>query len=354
MVEKDDDKNKEPEITPVGPGADEEEIHSEADEREASRTREDDDDEEDERVGRSEDDEEDGEGEGIDRKREKRRAERKRLRKRAKDDRVELRFLRQRNEELERRFSAVDTRLDQADVGNIDARIASIDGQIAEADRVIAQAIDEKNGKVAIEAQNIRDGLRDEKAQLSFQKGQRIQQSRQRQQQGSQQVDPTIARNVENWMADNDWFDPQLRDEDSRVARAIEDALYLEKGPNAARNPEYWEEYNRRLAKRGIGPNARRNGSSRDRDRDEEEDYDEEDDDDREEEREERPRRKVRGPRITTGGRERPLRKGEVYVSAERRDAMEKAGVWDNPTLRAKYLRQYAKYDQEHRDERRR
>jgi hypothetical protein len=347
MSTKDDDKDKEPEITPVGPGVDEEEVHEESDEREVSKeATSEDDDEEDERVGRSEDDEEDDDRDRI---KSKRRNERKKRRERDKNNRIELNFLRQRNEQLERRFSEVDSRLDQTDVGNIDSRIGMLDQQITEAERVHAQAINEKNGGVATEALQIRDQLRDEKAQLMFQKGQKIQSARQRQQ-APQQMDPAIKRNVEGWLTENDWFDPQLQDEDSRIARAIEDSMYAE-GRLDARSPEYWEEYNRRLAKRGLGPKARRNGHSRDRDRDDEEDFEDEDDD----AEDERPKkRQAKGPRITTGGRDRPLKKGEVYISAERRDAMEKAGVWDKPELRNRYLRQYAEYDRQHRGDNRR
>lgn len=346
MAEKNQGEEEKDLVTPVGPGAEDEDIHEESEEREVSKgAAGEEDDDEDERVGRSEDDDDDE----VERRRSSRRRERKRLRERAKNDRVELRFLRQRNEQLERRFTEYDTRFDQTEVGNIDTRIGALDQQIAEAERLHATAISQQKGAEATEALQLRDQFRDEKNQLLSQKNQRVQQFRQRQQQGKQpQVDPAVARNVENWLADNSWFDPNLRDEDSRIARAIEDSLYAE-GRFDGRDPEYWEEYNRRLAKRGLGPNARRNGRGRDRDRDDE------DDEDDEEELEEKPaKRQPRGPRITTGGRERPLKKGEVYVSAERRKAMEDAGVWEKPELRAKYLRQYAKYDSEHRGDRRR
>jgi len=48
-------------------------------------------------------------------------------------------------------------------------------------------------------------------------------------------------------------------------------------------------------------------------------------------------------------GRERQLKKNEVYISPERKDAMVEAGVWDDPELRQRYLKQYATYDAEHR-----
>lgn len=87
------------------------------------------------------------------------------------------------------------------------------------------------------------------------------------------------------------------------------------------------------------------NGRVRERDRD-----DDEDEEDQGEEHENvREERRPRGPRITTGGRERPLRKNEVYISAERKAALIEKGVWDDPVLREKYLKQYQKYDREQR-----
>jgi hypothetical protein len=36
-----------------------------------------------------------------------------------------------------------------------------------------------------------------------------------------------------------------------------------------------------------------------------------------------------------------------VYISPERKDAMQEAGVWDDPVLRNKYLKAYSDYDRE-------
>ena len=59
-------------------------------------------------------------------------------------------------------------------------------------------------------------------------------------------------------------------------------------------------------------------------------------------------RRRSTGPKITTGGRERPLRTNEVYIDADRKAAMIEAGVWDDEKLRARYLKRYQQYDKEH------
>jgi len=59
------------------------------------------------------------------------------------------------------------------------------------------------------------------------------------------------------------------------------------------------------------------------------------------------PSNKNRGPSFRTGGRERPLKANEVYISPERKAAMEEAGVWDDPVLRNKYLKSYSDYDKQ-------
>lgn len=354
MAEKDKTNGagkEEPDIIPVGPGA-EEEIHAESDEEQRASAKDDGDEEGDERVGRDEE-EEGGEDEGRSERRVQRRKERKYKREQEKSNRVELRFLRQRNEELERRQSAIDARFDQVDINQVEARVGTLDDQIAQAEQIHAEAITKQNGAAATEALQIRDNLRDQKAQLLGIRNQKVHQSRQRQQgNGNPELDPAIVQNARNWVEDNDdWFDPKLRDEDSRIARAIEDNLFGE-GRLDARTPAYWEEYNRRLAKRGVGPFAKK-GKQEDRERDRD-DEEEDEDEDRDEKPPQQERRRPKGPRITTGGRERPLKRGEVHISADRRAAMEEAGVWEKPELRRRYLRQYAQYDAEHRGDRNR
>lgn len=47
----------------------------------------------------------------------------------------------------------------------------------------------------------------------------------------------------------------------------------------------------------------------------------------------------------TRAPQERP--KKEIYISKDRRDAMIQAGVWDDPVLRMKYVKQYQQWDKE-------
>lgn len=319
-----DDKKEE--IIPVGPGA-EEEIHGEEDEREVSskaERAEASDEDGDERIGHDDTDEADGDRESI---RARRRKEKEHRKDRLKRDRLELNFLRQRNESLERRQSEVEARQHQGENLSIDQRIGTIDDQIRQAEEVYALAITKQDGASSAEALRIRDDLRDGKRQLLSLKEQR----KQTQTQQPNTPDPAIVERANEWMSENTWFDPKLRDESSMIARTIEHALYNE-GRLDARSDEYWEEYERRLKKR-----LPEKFSSREEDESEDDEQDEPKED-----------RRPKGPKITTGGRERPLKKNEVYISADRKQAMIDANVWEDPKLRSKYLEQYSKYDREH------
>ena len=331
------EETKEEPIVPVDPGMDTDEQVVSADE-EQDAPEGSDSDSTDERAGHAESGtEEDGDRTAI---RERRREEKKRKREQRQRDLTELRFLRQRNDALERRQSQVEARQGQAETLQIDSRISELEQRIREAEGIHAEAIKKGAGDEATEALRIRDQLRDGVGQLK-----QIKDNQAREAQASRRPpgpDPQVIARAQGWMSENsEWFDPQLRNEDSLVAKAVEDNLYRE-GRLDARTDAYWEEYNKRLAKRL--PHLFKGGKKVAT----EDDDDDEGGEDEAESREDARRSTPRGPRITTGGRERPLKKNEVYVNAERKAAMVEAGVWDDPVLREKYLKRYQSYDREH------
>lgn len=295
---------------------------------------------------RIEPDEEEGEGEELaaegddrrlggdeaeeDDRREARRQERKSRRQRQKEardrDQRELRFLRQRNEQVEKQLGDINRRLQASETASIDARIAQLDRAIQSAEDVYAKAIDAQEGKDAAEAQRIRDNLRDQRTYLQQYKEEgpaAIQQP---------EVDPRLVENVRDWHGRNQWFDFARRDEDSAVAGAIDDMMVRD-GYDPT-TPEYYDELDRRIARRlpHLAEGSRGNGA--------------------EDEGDDSPSqggsRKPSGPRFRVGGKERSLKSNEVHISRERREAMEEAGVWEDPVLRKKYLKRYAEWDKEH------
>jgi hypothetical protein len=304
------------ELVPVGEGLEEEEKEELEEELEDEQEEE----LEEERLGASEEDDEEDEE-----KRLKRKVERKTRRQRQKEarerDKTELRFLQQRNEQLERQFSQLDARVGQSETAQIDGRITDIKSKIKLADQVISKAIQKSDGDAVVEAQGIRDGLRDNLNQLVDAKNYMTEQ-RQHQ---PQPVDQRLMSHAQNWMREHTWWDPNGSDADSREVSRI-DAELVNQGMDPT-TEEYWDELSSRVAE--ALPERSGNGDARRRSK--------------------KGKRKVSGPTMSVSGRERPLKKNEVYISPERKEAMVEAGVWDDPELRQKYLKSYAEYDAEHR-----
>lgn len=327
-VKKDEDEK----LIPVGPGA--EELHdAEKDEKDEEQG--------DERLAQKDDaDEAEGDATG-ERRRESAKDRRARLKKQHARERLERDFLLKRNEDLEKRLMVIEGRTAQTETAAIDQRITNVSAQVTNAERVLTEALKKPNGSGAeefAEALRIRDELRDQLSTLKGAKAQRGHETREdasatdsrRATRQETPPDPRVIRNAREWAGDNEWFSFNGEDEDSRIVRALDEALSGEGYDPTSK--EYWDELTARVKRRL--PERFRKGA---RSRDEDEDMEDED---------EKPRGTT-GPKFSSGGRERPLKKGEVYVSAERKQAMREYGVWDDPVARNRMLKKYAQWDAE-------
>lgn len=289
-------------------------------------------DEDDERVGHGEDEEDEDEEEPQNkRRRETPKERRERQKKAQRRNQVELDFLRQRNETLERRLSNVEQRTARNEAGSIDQRINSLQSQLKVADQVLAKAIEQGSGEDAVEAQSIRDKIRDNINRLNTAK----QEMSRRTESDDSEPDSRLVYHAQRWMAKNDWYTLGGTDPDSRKVARI-DAKLVREGFDP-RSAEYWDELTERC--REELPHLFDDADT--------DDDGEEDDSRGSRKNGSRKEKKGNGPKFSTGGRERTLRKNEVYVSAERKQAMIDAGVWDDPVLRKKYLKSYRKWDRE-------
>ena len=273
--------------------------------------------------GREDDDEDD--------KRERRRKENKSRRTRQKEARErterELKFLQGRNEELERRFShfeqETNARVTGSEIANVDGAIGKAKSDLALANQVIAQAADNNDGANLAEALDHRDVIRDNLRQLEGAKGYLSTNPRREAPAQQQPLDPRHVAHAQSFMVDNDWWDPQGRDQDSQAVLQIDRSL-VEEGFDPT-SKDYWDElrtrtsdalpgrFDARTGNQGNGAGKKKTSN--------------------------------KGPQFRTGGRERPLKKNEVYISPDRKEAMIEAGVWDDPVLRNKYLKSYSDYD---------
>lgn len=345
MNDKVTDEQKRPEeekLIPVGDGAEgfagtEE---SEETEEERSETSEE---SGDERVGHSEDENDDPERQKL---REKRRQERKTRRER---DRREMNFLRQRNEQMERQLSELVRRQSQHERLTVQGRLSTLEERIQEVDSIYDKAIIAKDEATAAEARKVKAKLQQTKEQLE--RAVETQVEEERAEPEAQNAPPTITPEMRarfaqarKWMSRNPWFDPNLSDEVSHIVKVMDDRLQAE-GEMSAEEPEYWEELDRRVAKRFPELQQSRKKATNVSDP-----FHEEDEDDLEEERPQRrepQKRKASGPKFSVGGRTRPLKANEVYLDSERRKALEELGAMDDPVLRERYLRAYQTYDRD-------
>lgn len=342
MADKTDDKEEK--LVAVGDGADESaetletELKKNA-EAEAS----------DERVGQEEEtaekDDDVDTSDGREAIRASRRAERKRRREQDARNRRELNFLRQRNEALERRQSELSLRQEKQETLSTDQRVGQLDGQIREAEEIHAAAISKNDGATATEALRVRSQLENARNKIvqGKEKKQEKEESADRVESTEPRVSHAAVKNGREWVKRNPWFDPELTDEDSYLTRAIEERLARE-GELTADDPEYWQELDRRLAKRLPDVVKKKPLKKKD-------DIFNEDDDDLDDEKPEpkRDAKKPRGPVFSVGGRTRSLGSREVFINAERRKALEEAGVWDDPVQRERYLKSYKRYDDDAR-----
>ena len=305
------------------------------------------DDKGDTRMGRGREDGDDSsniEGEteeqGRERRRQERRDKKERQRRAIARSKTEINFLEKRNEELERRLMNLERQTAGTQVMSIDAQLQQVDAQIETARQIRARAIDANNGTDAVEAENIERGLHNRRARLLQARegaGRAIEERGQGQpdQQRPKMPPPEVMAHAKQFIEDHPWYNPQGGDEDSMIVMAV-DAAVRREGFDPATD-DYWDELRDRVEKRL--PHKFEEGGSRSRAS--------EDDDDQDE----RPARRNSsgGPRLPRGGNnDRGTGNGKVFaLSAQRKQAMIDAGVWDDPQLRNKYIKKYMEWDKE-------
>lgn len=277
-------------------------------------------DDEDERDVHPDDpDDTDAEREAIRERRRKEKLERKERREQAiSRDKLELDFLRKRNDELERRMSAQEQRAHKSDIDAVDRRIREAVNEVEMAEKVIAKAVAAGNGDDVAQALRYRDEAISRAQQLNAAK----QYATRPQQAAEPGIDPAILNHAQQFMSENKWYDPQGRDEDSAVVLAVDQAMARD--GYDPKSPEYWDELRKRVSRRLPEKFSSKAAA---------------------------PERQARGgPSVGSGREHAPAStRREVYISPERKQALVDAGVWDNPELRQKYVKRYMEYDRSNR-----
>lgn len=134
-----------------------------------------------------------------------------------------------------------------------------------------------------------------------------------------QPLDPRLASHAQKWMANNRWYDPNARDQDSLVARALDQRL-AEEGWDPT-TEAYWDELSARVKKylpQRIG-SGKMNTQTK-------------------------PKAVVAGSGRDSGG---SGSRGTYKLSSERVQAMKDAGIWDHSEKRAEAVKRYREYDKQ-------
>lgn len=278
----------------------------------------------DDRVVKQDDDDE-SEREAI---RERRRAE-KRERKQRRDqainrDKIELEFLRKRNDDLERRISGIEQKTQRSDISVIDQKLQEAVKNVSLAEKVIAKAVAAQNGEDVAQALRFRDQAMERARQLDTAKKQAEQAAAAPK---PKQVDDLSLEYAKKFIKDNSWYNPQGNDESSAIVLAIDNTLVREGFD--PRSPDYWDELEDRVRKRL--PEKFRDSSQH-------QTFEEDAPPQRSQQR--------GGPPVGSGREHAPnSTRREVYISPERKAALIEAGVWDDPVLRQRYIKKYMEYD---------
>jgi len=279
----------------------------------------DDHEEEDERIAQEPQDGNENERAEIRERRRKEKHERRDRREKAiTRDKIELDFLRKRNDDLERRLTAQEQRSHFSDLNSYDAHIGQASNEIQMAERVIAKAIEAGNGEDVAQALRFRDQAMAKLQQLNYAKQQTAQQQPRH---DPNQLDDLTMSYAKEFIDENPWYDPQGRNEESAVVIAIDQALARD--GYDPQSEEYWDELRKRAARRlpeKFGQPKRAGRTPRG------------------------------GPVVGSGKEHAPTStRREIYISPERKQALIDAGVWDDPVLRQRYVKRYADYDKQNR-----
>lgn len=253
-------------------------------------------------------------------RRDERRLKKQLHREKARESNHLITALRKQNQELAQRVATLETKTSGAELARLDKAIEDSQTRVEYAKMKLQDAVNSRNGEDVTKAQQLwYDNQRQlESLQtLKTNATKHISQSKQQ----IKGPDPTVQRMAATWMERNGWYDPQLKDPDSKVAQSIDQSL-TEEGfdPSLA---DYWEELDERLQK--YLPHRYNSGYSSNT--------------------------KTSRPRsvVTSSGREAvsSVRANEFRVDPERVRALKEAGMWDNVELRNKMIRKFADFDRQ-------
>jgi lipoprotein-anchoring transpeptidase ErfK/SrfK len=247
-------------------------------------------------------------------RRNRRKAKKEYIKKTNEEKDQRLVMLQRQNQELMERLSNVERKTHSADLARIDKAIEDKELRLQYARMKMSEATSAGDGEAFAKAQEMWYETRREVESIKALKENAVRSANVQSPANSAE----LQRHANRWMEKNDWFNPEGGDEDSEIAKVIDQKL-VQDGWNPTSN-EYWQELDKRLQKRL--PHR----------------YTDNYDDDG---------RSSRRPRsiVTSSGREGTTASGmrnSFTLSPEQVRAIKDAGMWDNPQSRNRMIKRYA------------
>lgn len=245
----------------------------------------------------------------------RRRRQKERQRESMKKTREENEILIRELRAAQERIAALENRNLQVDTRTAETSYATALAEIQRAEAQLKEAFETGDGDKAINAQRLR-----EQSLARAREAEELKRRISNPQPQQNLLDPLTDQYAKRWMRDNPWFDPAGQDEDSAIARAIDEAWSREAAQKGItpQSERYWEELDERV-KRRLG----------------------------QDEVERKPRKSA--PPVTGRGEysPRPTTKDNDTLTQERIQALKALNVWDNPEQRKKYIAAYKQYDRQ-------
>lgn len=234
-------------------------------------------------------------------------------------DKMEVERLKVETEDLKQRLQIQEEFSRRSVLSDADRRIQEAQKKIDDADTVMANAITQKNGDDYRFAQKFKEQAIKEAQDAYYLK--------QQQEQTVRKQDPPPDQRIINFgrefLAKHPWYNANSQDEDSVILTAVDGGV--QRDGYDPRTKEYWDELSKRAAKK-LPDRFMDN-----------------------EDKESSPRKPVGGPPTSNSREQGTTGKREFHVSAARKEAMIKMGIWDDPVERQKMIKNYYEYDKQHK-----
>lgn len=247
-------------------------------------------------------------------RRNRRKAKKEYIRRTNEEKDQRLAMLQRQNSELMERLSVVEKKTQSSDLARLDKAIEDEELRYQYFEAKKREAINNSDGDAFNKAQ---EGWYESRRKIEAMRSVK-QRAVETTPQDSGPANPKLVRHANAWMEKNSWYDPNGDDEDSQIAKLVDQRLMREGWDPAS--ADYWEELDNRLQKRLPHCYNR----------------------DTENPRRAKPRSFVTGSSRESGSDGGGSSRNTYTLAPEQVRAMKEAGFWDDAEKRARMIRRYA------------